>query len=92
MIESVSHDGYYVYSPLESLIKGDKKMNEKNQKEELREKSKKFVIKQLEEAIEHLREAELECGSRLFPQWQIEEKFIRETREKIEEMLREEKE
>ena len=67
-------------------------MNEKNQKEEMRKKSKEFVIEQLEEAIKHLREAELECSSRLFPQWQIEEKFIRETREKIEEMLKEEKE
>ena len=62
-------------------------MNEKNQKEEMRKKTKKSIIKQIEEAIKHLREAELECGSSLFPHWQIEEKFIRKTIEEIEKML-----
>jgi hypothetical protein len=66
-------------------------MNEKNQKEKIRKESKKFVIKQANIALEHLGQAESECG-RLFPQWQIEERLIREAREKIEEMLREEKE
>ncbi|MBL7084253.1 MAG: hypothetical protein ISS41_11590 [Candidatus Aminicenantes bacterium] len=67
-------------------------MNEKNQKEEMRKKSKKFIIKQLEEALKHLEEAKLECGSRLFPQWQEEEQLMREVGEKIEEILKKEKE
>jgi hypothetical protein len=50
--------------------------------------SKKKVIQHLEIALKHLEEAEQECGTRIYPNWQWKENLIREAREKVEEALK----
>jgi len=56
-----------------------------DEKKELRE-CKEEVTKHLEKALEHVREAELECKSKIFPSWQWKEQLIIEARGKGEYM------
>ena len=57
------------------------------EKKELRE-SKEKITKNLEKALVHIKEAELECISIIFPSWQRKERLIIEVRGKLERALK----
>lgn len=57
------------------------------EKKELRE-SKEKVNKNFEKALAHIKKAELECISMIFPSWQQKEQLIIEVRGKLERAIK----